>query len=149
MWGEGQRRGWLFRMPSMFAKQTWNASEPILWGFELVNGCQLVVYWIQEKNMSLHALDRMAEIRVAIMKMHKLKVQIAELEGQHKELQAEVVSTLGLKGVLEFNNLRCKIVQAFRRTVPWKKLAFGLAKKLFPEPADYRKWLKSVVHRSE
>ena len=96
--------------------------------------------------MSLHALDRMAEIRVAIMKMHKLKIQIAELEGQHKDLQTEVVSTLGLKGVLEFNNLRCKIVQAFRRTVPWKKLAFGLAKKLFPEPVVYRKWLKSVVH---
>jgi hypothetical protein len=88
----------------------------------------------------------MAEIRVAIMKMHKLKCQIAELEGQRKDLQTEVISTLGLKGVLEFNNLRCKIVQAFRRTVPWKKLAFGLAKKLFPEPADYRKWLKSVVH---
>ena len=97
--------------------------------------------------MAMAVLDKMAAIRLAIVKMHSLSVQMKALKDDHDKLQKEVVQVLGINGVLEFNNYRCKVVQSLRRNVPWKELAYGLAKKLFPERASYVKWLRSIARK--
>ena len=90
------------------------------------------------------------EVRVAIMDMWALSGQIDKLEKDKKALQAKVVATLGLTGVLEFANsslnFRAKVVQAFRRTVPWREIAVAFAKELYNK-TELAKWGRQLVRK--
>ena len=91
--------------------------------------------------------DKLVQLRADILEIQKLSKEIADLEKAQDKIKDRVIKALGIGGVLEFNQTRCKIVRSMRRTIPWKEIAFAFAKKIYPTKDTYRSWLKSLVKK--
>lgn len=87
------------------------------------------------------------ELRQFIQEMYHIKERISILEKAFKEKQERVVATLGINGIWQHNLLRCCIVQQMRRTVPWRELAFDLARKLYPSRKEMFFWMRGLVRQ--
>ena len=80
-----------------------------------------------------------------VERMAEIKAEKKALDKEFDTLEAAVVEQLGVGGVFEAGAWRVCIVQAMRRRVDWKKVAYSLAKILYSEKSAFRAWLKSIV----
>jgi hypothetical protein len=88
----------------------------------------------------------LSQCQLTVMEMHKLKAQINAMEKDYKAKQATLIGSLGgmhLR-IIEFNEFRCAVVRAMRRTIPWREIAVGLARQLW-DKAGVKRWARSLV----
>jgi hypothetical protein len=90
------------------------------------------------------------EVSVATLKKHvarmaAIKAEKKALDVEFDKLEAVVITQIGIGGLFEFGAWRCKVAQAWRRSINWQKVAMNLAKILYPAKHEWRAWLKSVV----
>lgn len=86
------------------------------------------------------------DLKAAIRQMADIVVRIKALEARKDELQGQVVATLGIGGVFQWDEWRVTVVRQMRRTVPWREVAMGLAKKLFARP-ELMRWARELVKK--
>ena len=97
----------------------------------------------KEEPLSLSADD----LKAAVRRLRDLSVEIKALEKEHKQVEQLVIATLGIGGLMAFEDLRVKVVQALRRIVPWRQMAMSLARMLYPGRREFNNWLRELVRR--
>jgi len=85
------------------------------------------------------------ELKKHITRMAEIKAEKKALDAEFDKLEVHVINQIGVGSIFEFAAWRCKVVQSWRRTIDWKKIAMNLAKVLYPSKAEWRGWLKGVV----
>jgi hypothetical protein len=96
------------------------------------------------KKVELKPLTENA-LKQVIMDLDALNAEYKALDKRYEALEVKIMATLKPKDVRQYDDLRCTIVQAMRRTVNWKAETWSLARKVYTTPKAFKGYLVYLV----
>lgn len=89
-----------------------------------------------------------AEIKTLVDRWQELEDEIAPLADELCSIKEQLVADLDVKDAISFGSLTLRIMQGSTRTgLQWKKVAMGLAKRLYPDVPSLRRWMRDLARK--
>lgn len=91
---------------------------------------------------------KVAEIQSMVDRWQEIEEEMAPLVEELAGIKSTLVADMDPKDAYEFDSVTLRCIQSKRRKgLEWRKIAFGLAKLLYPTVDNYRAWLKTIVRK--
>ncbi len=88
------------------------------------------------------------EILALIARWQVLESEIAPLDEELKGIKDKLVADMDPKEAHEFRDVTLRCIQGkTRKGLQWKVIAFGLAKRLYPDTVSLRRWMRDLARK--
>ena len=88
------------------------------------------------------------DIKRLIERWQDLEAEIEPLETELAHIKEILTADLEVKDAFTFGNITLRIMQGSNRPgLQWKKIAQGLAKRLYPDVQSLRRWLRDLARK--